>query len=130
MREGQPCTVRMSNSKSRLALVVFILASGFAAGWVAKRHVMFKQRSALSSEQMNLGDAPPSVRNEVLKQLKAFQAGTRIETRQVVVFMKQLFPPDRNIGLLGTDPNEWNMGYDSISQFIYADLEELGRHPA
>ena len=91
---------------------------------------MFKQRSAVSSEQMNLGDAPPSVRNEVLKQLKAFHADTRIETRQVVVFMKQLFPPDRNIGLLGTDPNEWNMGYDSISQFIYADLEELGRHPA
>jgi hypothetical protein len=104
-----------------------MLASGFAAGWVAKRHVMIKQRSAVSSEKINLGDAPQSVRSDVLKQLKFFQAGyTKRDPEQVNQFMNELFPRDKNIVLLGTDPNEWITGYEPISQFIYADWKNWG----
>ena len=104
-----------------------MLASGFAVGWVAKRHIMLKHSPALSSEKMNLGDAPLSVRAEVLKQLQAFQAGyTNRDTEQVAVFMKELFPRDKDIVLLGTDPNEWITGYEPISQFIYADWKNWG----
>ena len=79
-------------------------AAGFVGGWVAKRHVTFKQRSAVSSEQINLGDAPRSVRAEVLKQLKAFQAGyTNSDPQQLAVFMKKLFPRD-NIVLWEPNP--------------------------
>jgi hypothetical protein len=104
-----------------------MLACGFAAGWVAKRHVMLKQRSVVSSEKLNLGDAPQSVRSEVLKQLKSFQDGyTKRDPAQVNQFMNELFPRDKNIVLLGTDPNEWITGYEPISQFIYADWKNWG----
>jgi hypothetical protein len=119
--------MRIGNNKSYIVLIVCMLASGFAAGWVAKRHVMLKQRSAVSSEKLNLGDAPQSVRGEVLKQLKSFQAGyTKRDLAQVNQFMNELFPRDKNIVLLGTDPNEWITGYDSVSQFIYADWKNWG----
>ena len=78
-----------------------MLASGLAAGWVAKRHVMFKQRSAFSSKK-NLGDAPQSVRSEVLKQLKSFQAGyTKRDPGQVNQFMNELFPRRQKYRTLG-----------------------------
>lgn len=115
------------NNKSRIVLVACVLALGFATGWVAERHVMFKQRPTVSSLQMDLGDAPLSIRSEVLKQLKAFQAGyTNRDPQQVAAFMDQIFPRDKNIVFLGTDPNEWITGYDSISQFIYADWKNWG----
>ncbi len=81
-----------------------MLASGFASGWVAKRHVTPKQRSAVSSEKINLRDASQSVRSEVLKQPKSFQAGyTKRDPGQVNQFINELFPRDKNIVLLSSD---------------------------
>ena len=117
----------MSNNNSRIVLVASVLVCGFAAGWAAKRHIILKQQPPASSEQMSLGDAPQPVRNEVLKQLRAFQAGyTNRNSRQLPEFMDQLFPRDKNIVVLGTDPNEWISGYESISRFIDADWKNWG----
>jgi SnoaL-like domain len=127
MTDGHLRSSSIGNNKSRTVLVVCILSLGFAAGWVAKRHVILKQRPLASSEQVSLGDAPQPVRSEVLKQLKAFQAGyASRDPQKLPAFMDQLFPRDKNIVVLGTDPNEWITGYDSISRFIDADWKNWG----
>jgi hypothetical protein len=127
MTDGHLRSYGIGNNKIRIVLVVCILSLGFDAGWVAKRHIILRQRPLASSGQMGLGDAPQPVRSEVLKQLKAFQDGyTSRDPQQLPVFMDQLFPRDKNIVVLGTDPNEWIAGYDSISRFIYADWKNWG----
>ena len=105
MTKGQLRNLRMSNNKNRIVLDALVLASGFTAGWVAKRHIILKQSVPVSSEQMSPGDAPQPVRSEVLKQLKVFQAGyTNRDPQQLPMFMDQLFPRDKDIVVLGTDP--------------------------
>ena len=127
MTDGHLRSNGTGNNKSRIVLVVCILALGFAAGWVAKRHIILRQSPLMSADQINIGDAPQPVRHEVLKQLKAFQAGyTSRDSQQLPVFMDQLFPRDKHIVVLGTDPHEWITGFDSISRFIEADWKDWG----
>ena len=120
-------TVRIGNNTLLVVLEIGMLASGFTCGWVAKRHIVLKQGATGSFDRMNLGNAPESVRIEVLKQLRSFQVGyTKRDPQLLDQFMKDLFPRDMNVVVLGTDPNEWITGYDSISQFIYADWKNWG----
>ena len=127
MTDGRLRVDRIGNNKTRIVLAVCVLGLGFTAGWAAKRHIILKQRPLAKSEQMSLGDAPEPVRSEVLKQLKAFQAGyTNRNSQQLGMFMDQLFPRDKNIVVFGTDPNEWITGFDSVSRFIEADWKDWG----
>ena len=104
-----------------------MVASGFTCGWVAKRHIILKQGSAASFDGMDRGNAPQPVRAEVMKQLHSFQAGyTKRDPQELDQFMKDLFPRDKNVVVLGTEPNEWVTGYDSVSRFIYADWKNWG----
>ena len=73
------------------------------------------------------GDAPSSVRTEVLAALRIFQNGySARDPNQLDSFMQQLFPANDDILLLGTDAKEWVRGYDSVRQFIRSDWLNWG----
>ena len=72
------------------------------------------------------GNAPDSVRSEIIVQLHQFQDGyTRRDTAQLNPFMEQLFSQE-NILVLGTMPNEILIGQDKVSQLVLSDWKSWG----
>jgi hypothetical protein len=72
------------------------------------------------------GNAPESVRSEIIEQLNKFQDGyTHRDTAQLESFMEQLFSRE-NILVLGTMPNEILIGQDKVSKLVLSDWESWG----
>ncbi len=72
------------------------------------------------------GNAPDSVRSEIVEQLRKFQDGyTNRDTSQVNVFMDQLFSQD-NLLLLGTMPQEILIGQAKAARLIFSDWKSWG----
>jgi hypothetical protein len=72
------------------------------------------------------GNAPDSIRSEILQQLAKFQDGyTKRDTDQVEPFMEGLFSQD-NLLVLGTMPDEIYIGHEAVSDLIYADWNAWG----
>jgi hypothetical protein len=72
------------------------------------------------------GNAPDSVRMEVIEQLRKFQDGyTERDPGMIDTFMGSLYSKD-NILILGTMPNEVYIGYDEARTLVKADWESWG----
>jgi hypothetical protein len=72
------------------------------------------------------GNAPESVRAEIIKQLHKFQDGyTHRDTSQLKPFMEQLFS-QANTLVLGTMPNEILMGQEKASRLVFSDWKSWG----
>jgi SnoaL-like domain len=107
-----------------LAIVLFAFCA-FALGFVSCLHLKRPVSSEIREHQLlEAGDATPEVRAQVLTSLRAFQAGyVRRNPADVDSFMKELFPKDGQIILLGTEgsASEWARGYSEATNFIRRD---------
>jgi hypothetical protein len=72
------------------------------------------------------GNAPDSIRNEILIQLHKFQDGySKREVKQVEPFMHALYSK-KNILVIGTMPREIFIGYDWATELVKSDWESWG----
>jgi hypothetical protein len=72
------------------------------------------------------GNAPDSLRSEIMKQLDKFQDGyTNRDIAQLEPFMEQLFSQE-NVLVLGTMPNEILIGHDRVSKLVISDWKTWG----
>jgi hypothetical protein len=72
------------------------------------------------------GNAPDSIRKEIIGQLNKFQDGyTRRDTSQVDAFMQSLYSRE-NILILGTSPGEICKDYVQASGLVRSDWESWG----
>jgi len=74
----------------------------------------------------SIGNAPDSIRSEIMEQLHKFQYGyTDRDTAKVKPFMEQLFSQD-NLLVLGTMPNEILIGKEKVSKLVFSDWKGWG----
>lgn len=108
--------------------ICLIMSVSFTLGFVASLHLKTSTPSELRHAYLTrTGDAPPSVRTEVLATLRAFQAGyVRRKPEELNSFMSHLFPESDDILLLGTDADEWVRGYAAVREFIRTDWLKWG----
>jgi hypothetical protein len=72
------------------------------------------------------GNAPDSLRAEIMKQLDKFQDGyTNRDTTQLKPFMEALFSKEHSL-VLGTMPNEILIGRDRVSRLVWSDWKSWG----
>ena len=72
------------------------------------------------------GNAPDSIRSEIIEQLHKFQDGyTHRDTAQLKPFMEQLFSQE-NVLVLGTMPNEILIGQEKVSKLVLSDWKSWG----
>jgi hypothetical protein len=72
------------------------------------------------------GNAPDSIRKEIIDQLKKFQDGySDRNIKQVDTFMQSLYSKE-NILVLGTMPNEVFSGYERATYLVQTDWESWG----
>jgi hypothetical protein len=112
---------------STLAITVLLLGA-FLFGFVSSHHLKGSITSDLRQQyQLQAGDAPASVRTEVLVALNDFQQGyVRRDPKELDAFMNRLFPRNNDVQLLGTDAGEWVRGYSAVAEFIRADWLNWG----
>ena len=117
----------LTRKRIALAAAAVLLAWGaFAFGVVSE--LRLGRDVAIDSRLPNLrGDGTPEVRMGVLKALRIFQDGYRNrDSKQLNSFMRDLFPENDDILLMGTNPGEWVRGYRDIGKFIQQDWENWG----
>ena len=74
----------------------------------------------------SIGNAPDSIRSDIVEQLHKFQYGyTDRDTTQIKPFMDQLFS-EENILVLGTMPNEILFGKEKVSKLVFSDWKRWG----
>jgi len=124
-------TFEMTRKRSLAVLATILLALGiFALGFVSCLHL--KQSAYSENRERQLlpaGDATPEARAGVLASLRAFQAGyVKRNPADIDSFMKELFPKDGHILILGTEggSGEWVRGYPAATDFIRTDWQEWG----
>jgi hypothetical protein len=72
------------------------------------------------------GNAPDSIRREIIDQLNKFQEGYSLrDTSLVDTFMESLYSRE-NVLILGTMPGEVFIGYDRASSLVKSDWESWG----
>ena len=72
------------------------------------------------------GNAPDNTRNEIIGQLRKFQAGyTEREIGQLDTFMQSLYSRE-NILILGTMPGEIYSGFERATSLVQSDWESWG----
>ena len=72
------------------------------------------------------GNAPDSIRSEIVAQLHRFQDGyTHRDTDQLEPFMDQLFSRE-NVLVLGTMPVEILIGHEKVSRLVRSDWRSWG----
>jgi hypothetical protein len=110
-----------------LAVAAFGVAS-FVFGFSAGRQLKRSTDAVLRQQYLApAGDAPHTVRLQVLKSLRAFQEGyVKRNPDELESFMSRLFAEDHDVLLMGTDANEWCRGHRSISEFIKEDWRKWG----
>ena len=122
-------TVGLTRKRILSALAVALVMLGsFAFGFVSCLHLKSAASSDLRHQYLlQTGDAPASVRAEVLAALRAFQEGyIRRDPKELDSFMYRLFPENDDILLLGTDADEWVRGYRPVAEFIREDWLKWG----
>jgi hypothetical protein len=118
-----------TRSKILCVLVVASLTAGsFGFGFVACLHLKRAGSDDLRQRYLlKTGDAPPSVRAEVVAVLRAFQEGyIKRDPKELDSFMDHLFPANDDILLLGTDADEWVRGNRAVGEFIKSDWAKWG----
>jgi hypothetical protein len=72
------------------------------------------------------GNAPDSIRKEIIAQLKKFQEGySKRDVNQTEPFMESLYS-DNNTLILGTMPGEIFAGYNDAARLVKSDWESWG----
>ena len=72
------------------------------------------------------GNAPDSIRMEIISQLKKFQDGySKRDSKNIDTFMQSLYSRE-NILILGTMPNEIYSGYEKATRLVESDWESWG----
>jgi hypothetical protein len=90
------------------------------------RHPQKEYYDANDAFVFSNGNAPDSVRSEIIEQLHKFQDGyTYRDTSELKPFMEQLFSQE-NILVLGTMPNEILIGQDKVSKLVLSDWKSWG----
>ena len=108
-----------------LVRIVLILAVLFLVTRTFKRADERKYGST-SEAVFSKGNAPDSIRMDVLVQLHKFQDGYyKRDSSQVESFMNSLYSKN-NILILGTMPGEIFTGYKSVSGLVKSDWESWG----
>jgi hypothetical protein len=104
------------------------LVTGFLSGWILSRHlVLSSEQTVQASVIPEGGDAPESVRQDVLEAVRGFQDGyTRRDVKYLGTFMNQLFPATKECLVLGTEPGEYIRGFERIARFIRNDWQNWG----
>lgn len=105
----------------------FLVAGGFAFGFVACLHLNSFASDDLRRQYLQNGDAPALVRARVIVKLKGFQDGyVRRDPKELDSFVHRLFPDNDEILLLGTDAGEWVRGHRAVEEFIGDDWAKWG----
>jgi hypothetical protein len=108
--------------------VALLIVGGFAFGFVSCLH----SKSGVSSDRrhqylLQKGDAPASVRAEVIGALRDFQEGyIRRNPEELDSFMDRLFSENDDILLLGTNGGEWVRGHRAVAELIESDWLRWG----
>jgi len=115
----------MMNSVKKFVRIILILAVLFLVTRTFKRADKCSYGST-SAAVFSQGNAPDSVRKEVLAQLHRFQDGySKQDTSQVESFMNSLYSTD-NILVLGIMPGEIFTDYKSATGLVKSDWESWG----
>lgn len=102
-----------------LLLILFLVTRMFKRADEAR--ILLPATAAYSK-----GNAPDSIRNEIIGQLNKFQNGyTNRDTSQVDTFMESLYSRE-NVLILGTSPGEVFSGYDRATRLVRTDWESWG----
>jgi hypothetical protein len=108
-----------------LVRIVLILVILFLVTRTFKR-ADERSYGANSPAVFSKGNAPDSIRQEVIAQLHKFQDGySKRDTNQVDSFMNSIYSKD-NILILGTDPDEILSGYKSAAELVSDDWKYWG----
>jgi len=109
-----------------VAAASLIFVVGFLFGFISSLHVKPVARSAPRPAGIQpYGDASQSVRAGVLHSLQLFQAGYTARDPGKIN-MHDLFDPDTEILIVGTDEPNWVNGYSAVVQFVQADWTKWG----
>ena len=121
-------TTRSRNRSLLLLLSCVSLLVGFFVGWrLSRRAVMSTSIETQRSYLREKGNAPDSLRAEVLDSLREFQNGySKRNPQELDAFMQRLFPKDEDTRIIGTNDAEWRTGYDSVARFIRDDWLQWG----
>ena len=115
----------MKNIIRILLRIVLLLLILFLVTWMFKRadgERILSPATAVFSR----GDAPDSVRKEIIGQLNKFQEGyTNRDTSQVRAFMESLYSVE-SVLILGTSPGEVFIGHDRAARLVKSDWESWG----
>jgi len=103
-------------------IIIFILLFLVTRTFKKADNAYLSERASLLSE----GNAPDSIRYEVIKQLQRFQKGySGRDLTRVASFMEELYSKD-NILILGTMPREVFTGYKEATRLVRSDWESWG----
>ena len=115
---------RVAGAVAVAALACLSFTFGFSASMQLKRPADAELRREYLQGG---GNAPPAVRLPVLDSLRAFQEGyVKRDPTQLDAFMSRLFAKDDDVLLMGTDANEWRLGYNNVAEFIKEDWLHWG----
>ena len=105
-------TTRSRNRSLLLLLSCVSLLVGFFVGWrLSRRAVMSTSIETQRSYLREKGNAPDSLRAEVLDSLREFQNGySKRNPQELDAFMQELFPKDEDTRVIGTNDGEWRTG--------------------
>ena len=108
--------------------IILLISGAFVFGFASSLHLKRSTSEEFRRQcLLQKGDAPESVRAEVLVALRTFQEGYRKrDPKELDAFMQLLFQETGNPLLLGTDTGEWVSGYRSVGQFIREDWLKWG----
>ncbi|HNW54134.1 MAG TPA: nuclear transport factor 2 family protein [Bacteroidales bacterium] len=105
--------------------IILLFAVLFLVTRVLKR-ADERSYGSTSTAVFSKGNAPDSIRKEVLEQLHKFQEGyTKRDTSQVKYFMNSLYSKD-NLLVAGTRPREIDIGYEQAGELVKSDWESWG----
>jgi hypothetical protein len=102
-----------------LILLLFLVTRIFKK---ADENIVLSQYQAFYSK----GNAPDSIRFEIIDQLHKFQDGySKRDTNNIETFMENLYSR-KGLLILGTMPNEVYSGYEKATQLVKSDWESWG----
>jgi hypothetical protein len=102
-----------------LLIILFLVTRIFKRA--DEKLILFPEKSVYSK-----GNAPDSIRMEIINQLKKFQDGySKRDPKNITTFMQSLYSP-KNILILGTMPNEIYSGYENAARLVKTDWESWG----
>ena len=105
--------------------IILLLAVLFLVTRVFKR-ADERSYGSTSTAVFSKGNAPDSIRKEVLEQLHKFQEGyTKRDTARVTSFMNSLYSKE-NLLIAGTMPREIYIGYEQAGELVKSDWESWG----